>query len=102
MKSDSNQISVFLAMPDAGGRQWIVNTAKIFNAKSTNADIVAHAKALNIDDPRDLIGCIQDTTSNTARQVVRLLYSPEQLLCMTGPEVPKAVRSAIRGNRSFS
>ena len=44
---------------------------KYFSSKGADTDIQKHATALGIKDPRDLITCIQDTTSNTARQVVR-------------------------------
>jgi hypothetical protein len=74
---------------------------KYFGNKGPDADISKHATALNIKDPRDLIGCIQDTTSNTARQVIRYLYSSEQLLNMVGPDVPEARRLAIRRNHIF-
>ena len=89
---------LFLAIPDAAGRQWFINMGKYFGNKGAHADISTHATALNIPDPRDLIACIQDTTSNTARQVIRYLYSSEQLLKMVGPDVPEAQRVAIRSN----
>ena len=75
--------------------------AKYFSNKTSDPDVAKYATALNIDNPRDLIACIQDSTSNTARQVIRLLYTNEQLLTMTGPEVPHNIRSTIRG-RNFS
>ncbi|CAF4001231.1 unnamed protein product [Rotaria sordida] len=86
----------FLAIPDAAGRQWFINMGKFFANKAPDSDISKYATALDINDPRDLIDCIEDTTSNTARQVIRLLYSPNQLLTMTGTEVPKNTRLAIR------
>jgi hypothetical protein len=70
---------------------------KYFASKGPDTDIVKYATALNVD-PRDLLGCVEDTTSNTARQVTRLLYPSEKLLSMTGPEIPKTQRSAIRSN----
>ena len=70
---------------------------KYFSNKIPDTNIATHATSLGIDDPRDLIACIQDTTSNTVRQVVRHLYSCDKLLTMKGPEVPKDRRSKIRG-----
>ncbi|CAF4521556.1 unnamed protein product, partial [Rotaria magnacalcarata] len=83
-------------MPDASGRQWFINMGKYFSQKSSDCDVVKYAKALKINDPNDLLACVQATTSNTARQVIRRLYSPEQLLSMTGPEVPDFQRKLIR------
>ncbi|CAM4899644.1 unnamed protein product [Rotaria socialis] len=85
-----------MPMPDASGRQWFINMGKYFSQKSSNCDVVKYATALKINDPNDLLACVQATTSNTARQVIRLLYSPEQLLSMTGPEVPDFQRKLIR------
>ncbi|CAF1391059.1 unnamed protein product [Rotaria sordida] len=93
---DFSSSGKFLAIPDAAGRQWFINMGKFFANKAPDSDISKYATALDINDPRDLIDCIEDTTSNTARQVIRLLYSPNQLLTMTGTEVPKNTRSAIR------
>ena len=84
-------------MPDSGARQWFVNVAKQFSNNNPESDVFDHAKKLGIADPKDLIGCLQDTTSNTARQVVRLLYSSGQLLRMRGTEMPTSQRQAIRG-----
>ncbi|CAF2094813.1 unnamed protein product [Rotaria magnacalcarata] len=83
-------------MPDASGRQWFINMGKHFSQKSSNCDVVKYATALKVDDSNDLLACVQATTSNTARQVIRLLYSPEELLSMTGPEVPDFQRKLIR------
>ncbi|CAF1078035.1 unnamed protein product, partial [Rotaria sordida] len=69
---------------------------KYFANKIPDTDISKYAIALGIDNPRDLIACMENTTSNTARQVIRLLYSSDQLLTMTGTEVPKDTRSVIR------
>ncbi|CAF3854904.1 unnamed protein product [Rotaria sp. Silwood1] len=85
----------FLAIPDAAGRQWFINMGKYFANKAPESDISKYATALKID-PRDLIDCIEDTTSNTARQVIRLLYSSNQLLTLKGTEVPKATREIIK------
>ncbi|CAF1397371.1 unnamed protein product [Rotaria magnacalcarata] len=85
-----------MPIPDASGRQWFINMGKYFSNKAPNADIKQYATALKITDPRDLIACIEDTTSNTTRQVVKLLYSSEQLIEMVGPEVPEETRSVIR------
>ncbi|CAF1260197.1 unnamed protein product [Rotaria sordida] len=93
---DFSSSGKFLAIPDAAGRQWFINMGKFFANKAPDSDISKYATALDINDPRDLIDCIEDTTSNTARQVIRLLYSPNQLLTMTGTEVPKNTRLAIR------
>ncbi|CAF4916076.1 unnamed protein product [Rotaria sp. Silwood1] len=85
----------FLAIPDAAGRQWFINMGKYFANKAPESDISKYATALKID-PRDLIDCIEDTISNTARQVIRLLYSSNQLLTLKGTEVPKATREIIK------
>ena len=74
---------------------------KYFSKKAPDSDIVQHANALNIRNPRDLVACIQDTATNTARQVVRYLYSTEKLLTMTGPEMPADQRAAIRGKHIY-
>jgi hypothetical protein len=87
----------FLAIPDASGQQWFINMGKFFAGRGGDMNIATHAAALKVN-AQDLFDCIESTTSNTARQVVRLLYSPKELLTMTGPEVPKAKRLAIRGN----
>lgn len=90
-------------MPDATARQWFLSVAKLFSGKPRDMNIAEHAKALGIQDPNNLILCIQDTTSNTARQVIRLLYTPEMLCEMSGTEIPLAQRQAIRGKLfSFS
>lgn len=84
-------------MPDAAGQQWFINIGKFFSSRGADVNIKTHATALKVD-AKDLLECIENTTSSTARQVVRLLYSPTQLMTMTGPEVPKYRRFAIRGN----
>ncbi|CAF4001391.1 unnamed protein product [Rotaria sp. Silwood2] len=84
-----------MPIPDAAGRQWFINMGKYFANKAPESDISKYATALDVDR-RDLIDCIEDTTSNTARQVIRLLYSSNQLLTMKGTQVPKATRSVIK------
>ncbi|CAF4029641.1 unnamed protein product [Rotaria sp. Silwood1] len=84
-----------MPIPDAAGRQWFINMGKYFANKAPESDISKYATALKID-PRDLIDCIEDTISNTARQVIRLLYSSNQLLTLKGTEVPKATREIIK------
>ena len=91
------QFCSLLAMPDSGARQWFITVTKIFSNKSSELDIFEHARKLGIADPKDLASCLQDTTSNTARQVVRLLYSATQLIQMSGTDVPSTQRQAIRG-----
>lgn len=90
-----------LAMPDAAGRQWFINTARYFTSQVSNINISKHAKSLGIS-VQDLISCIEDTTSNTARQIIRHLYPPEKLLTMTGSDVPADQRNAIRGSKILS
>jgi hypothetical protein len=85
-------------MPDAAGRQWFINTGKYFANQGPDTNIQVHAKALNIKDVRDLINCIDDTTTSTARQVVKLLYSPYELITQSGKVIPDTQREAIRGN----
>lgn len=72
-----------------------------FSNKAPESDIAKYADALKIKDPRDLLACVEDTASNTARQVIRHLYSPDQLLSMTGPEIPEDQRAVIRGNQIY-
>jgi hypothetical protein len=91
--------SLFLAIPDAAGRQWFITMGQFFSRTVPGSNIAKYATALGIDDPRDLIACIEDTTSNTTRQVIRLLYSSDKLLTMSGTEVPQSQRSTIRGNQ---
>ncbi|CAF3502868.1 unnamed protein product [Rotaria socialis] len=85
-----------MPIPDAAGRQWFINMGKYFSNKTADTNIATHATNLGIDDPRNLVACIQDTTSNTVRQVVRYLYSSDKLLTMKGTEVPKDRRLMIR------
>jgi hypothetical protein len=85
-------------MPDGAARQWIISTGKSLNIQVHDTNLQAHAKALHIADVRDLVTCIDDTTTSTARQVVKLLYSSYELLTKTGKDVPPEQRAAIRGN----
>ncbi len=84
-------------MPDPGARQWFITVTKIFSNKSMEVDSLDYARKLGIDNPNDLLACLHDTTSNTARQIVRLIYSPDKLLSMSGTEIPSSQRQAIRG-----
>lgn len=84
-------------MPNPNARQWFLDVAKMFSSKVNDMDILLHAKKLGVQDPKDLISCLQDSTSKTARQVVKLLYTTEQLVSMSGTEIPAAQRRAIRG-----
>ncbi len=93
-------INFFLAIPDAAGRQWFIMIGNFFAKKGPDTDIMKYAKKLNVD-ARDLIDCIDNTTSSTARQVVRLLYSPKKLATISGTTIPKSQRSAIRGKYIF-
>jgi len=90
-------LTFFLAIPDAAGQRWFIDMGKFLEKRGANVNIGTHATALNVD-PQNLIECIKPTTSNTARQVVRLLYSPSKLLSKIGPDIPTAQRLAIRGN----
>ena len=83
-------------MPDPNARPWFINVAKLFSNTSKDFDLVGHAKRLKISDIKDLVGCLDDTTSSTARQIIKLLYSPQQLLTMSGTQVPTDQRKAIR------
>ncbi len=67
----------------------------------TPLTLIGHAKRLGLSDPKDLVSCLQDTTSNTARQIIRLLYSPRELLEMSRTEIPASQRQAIRGMFRF-
>ena len=62
-----------LAIPDASGRRWFINMGRYFSKKAPNSDIAKYAAALKINDPRDLLVYVQDTTSNAARQIIRYL-----------------------------
>ncbi|CAF3951083.1 unnamed protein product [Rotaria sp. Silwood2] len=95
--TEENQIlkTTTMPMPDAAGRQWFINTAQYLTSKVSNINIAKHARTLGMS-AQDLISCIEDTTSNTARQIIRHLYPPEKLLTMTGSDVPADQRSAIR------
>lgn len=84
-------------MPNPDARQWFTDVAKIFANKSADMDLFHYARRLGIKDPKDLISCLQDTTSKTARQIVKLLYSREKLVTMSGTQIPVAQRQAIRG-----
>ena len=84
-------------MPDPNARPWFINVAKLFSNTSKEFDLVGHAKRLGISNTEDLLGCLDDTTSSTARQITKLLYTPQQLLTMSGTEIPADQRKAIRG-----
>lgn len=88
-------------MPDPSARQWFINVVKLFSSDSTSYDFIGHARKLNIANPKDLVDCLDKTTSSTARQITRLLYTRKQLLEMTGPEIPKEQRQAIIGMSHF-
>lgn len=88
---------MFLAIPDASGQRWFINIGKIFEKRGDSVNIKTHATALKVDAEK-LVECIKPTTSNTARQVVKLLYPPSELLNMIGPKIPKSQRLAIRSN----
>ena len=88
-------------MPESKARQWFIDVARLFSGKPSDLDIYDHAKKLRISDLKDLASCVQGTTSNTARQVVRLLYTPSRLLTMSGTEIPSEERQAIRGMNAF-
>ena len=85
-------------MPNAACRQWIISMGNFFTSKCSKTDIQTHAKALNIDNVRDLIDCIEDTTTSTARQMVKLLYSSHESETKSGTDIPPEQREAIRGN----
>lgn len=87
----------FLAMPDPNGWSWFIHVAKLFSSTSNEFDIFDHARRLNIPKGEDLIECLEGTSSSTVRQIIKLLYSPKQLLKMRGTEVPADRRKAIRG-----
>jgi hypothetical protein len=87
-------------MPDSNARQWFVNVAKMFSNQATPTSMLEHAQKIGVENYKDLMLCVQDTTSNTARQVVRLLFKPTQLVTMSGTEIPISVRKAIRGEFS--
>lgn len=84
-------------MPNASCRPWFIEVAKIFSGKPNNIDFSQYAEKLGIADPDDLLACLQDTTSNTTRKIIRLLYTPSQLMSMSGTDVPSTKRQLIRG-----
>lgn len=84
-------------MPDPNGRSWFIHVAKLFSSNLAEFDLYYHVRRLNILKTEDLLGCLEGTTSSTVRQIIKLLYSPKQLLTMRGTEVPADQRQAIRG-----
>lgn len=84
-------------MPDPNARPWFINVAQLFSNTSKEFDYVGHARRLGISDIQELIGCLADTTSSTARQITKLLYTPQQLLTMSGTKIPASQRKAICG-----
>ena len=90
--------SLFLAMSTAACRQWVISMRKFFTSKCSKTDIKTHAKALRIDNIRDFIDCIENTTTITARQVVKLLYSSHELETKSRTDIPQEQREAIQGN----
>ncbi|CAF1432902.1 unnamed protein product [Rotaria sordida] len=88
--------TVGLAMPNAACREWIISMGNFFTSKCSKTDIQTHAKALKISNVRDLIDCIENTTTSTARQVVKLLYSSHELETKSGTDIPQEQREAIR------
>ena len=84
-------------MPDAAARQWIINTGKRLDTKDGSVDIHSIAKNLHISDVRDLVDCIENTTTNTARQVVKLLYPQHVRETSSGNIVTTEQRELIKG-----
>ncbi|UJR17458.1 hypothetical protein I4U23_004353 [Adineta vaga] len=83
-----------IPIPDSAARQWLIDTGKSLDVKySTN--IHTHAKALNVD-VQELIRCLDNTTTSTARQVVKLLYPLPERLSQSKEIVPEDQRKAIR------
>ncbi|CAF4042706.1 unnamed protein product [Rotaria sordida] len=85
-----------MPMPNAACREWIISMGNFFTSKCSKTDIQTHAKALKISNVRDLIDCIENTTTSTARQVVKLLYSSHELETKSGTDIPQEQREAIR------
>lgn len=85
-------------MPDIKARPWFTRVAKMFGQNLSSTDIVAHAAGIGLTNPSELLGCIRDSGTDTARQIIRALYSKERLRNESGTEaVSRQRRQAIRG-----
>lgn len=85
-------------MPDIKARSWFVRIARIFGRDISANDIVQHSRLIGFTNPNYLLGCISNNGTETARKIVRHLYSKEELLSKSGPKVvSEEKRKVIRG-----
>lgn len=84
-------------MPDIKARPWFTRVAKLFGEQLSANDICSHAKFIGINNPNTLLACIRDRGTDTTRQIIRALYSKEQLLEKSGKDtVSDDQRKVIR------
>lgn len=84
-------------MPDMPARSWFRRVAKLFGEQLSANDIVTHAELIGIENPNRLLTCIQNSGTATARQIIRLLYTKEEMEEKTGmAAVSQERRDAIR------
>ncbi|CAF2873095.1 unnamed protein product, partial [Rotaria sp. Silwood2] len=85
------------ALPNAGARSWFINLGKRLGEQLSAKTICEHAELINNINANVLLTCIEDRGTATVRQIIRALYSEEQLSGKTGPNaVSKQLREAIR------
>ena len=58
------------------------------------------AKSLNVDLSL-LNGCRRITGTHTAREIIRLIYTPEELKTKRGPDVIPKKKELVRGKTFF-
>ncbi|CAF4891390.1 unnamed protein product, partial [Rotaria sp. Silwood2] len=84
-------------LPNAGARSWFINLGKRLGEQLSAKTICEHAELINNINANVLLTCIEDRGTATVRQIIRALYSEEQLSGKTGPNaVSKQLREAIR------
>jgi hypothetical protein len=84
-------------MPGDSGRNWFIQVGKLLGPKSSQSNTDTIAKNLGIRKSSLLNSCVRDTSSNTTRQVIKLLYSPAELKKGRGKDVTQCKRKLIRG-----
>lgn len=85
-------------MPDIRARSWFIRIARMFSKHISPNDILQHSRLIGFANPNQLLGCICDNGTETARKIVRNLYSKEELISKSGTQVvSEQKRKVIRG-----
>ena len=84
-------------MPDIRARPWFTRVAKMFGDKMKATDVLEYAKLISFKNHNQLLKCIRDRGTETARQIIRALYSKDQLLKQSRTTaVSRVLRNAIQ------